>query len=241
MTEPFPGVVLCANVAPAGWLRGALRPWTDRGIRHVATLVPASYPAHARVFHRAATRANDVRWADIAAHTGQHLTAESRYRELTGWHPDAAHQSPPEPWLEPDRGSLRADECAAVAEVLARYTTTPRDCWFCLWEGYGTAWTALNRVAEHAPRVALEHRSCLLFRGPVSAATAFRSGPLFQSPTLWWPEDRAWCVASELDIYSTYVAATPPAVDALIEHPALEVLACSAEQDIDHGAYPTTT
>jgi hypothetical protein len=54
---------------------------------------------------------------------------------------------------------------------------------------------------------------------------------------LWWPDDHAWCVASELDIYSTYVAATPSAVDELIEHPALEVLPCTALHDIDHGPY----
>jgi hypothetical protein len=77
----------------------------------------------------------------------------------------------------------------------------------------------------------------LLFHGPVTGATAFRSEPWFQSPTLWWPDDRAWCVASELDIYSTYVAAGTAAVRALIADPALEVLECTADQDIDHGHY----
>jgi hypothetical protein len=239
LPDAFPGVVLSAEVEAADWLRNALRPWTSRGIHHVATLVPADYPAHGRVLHRASTRVGDVRWADIAARTGRHLTAETSYSDLVGWHPDADHQSPPGPWLEPERGSLRPDECAAVAEVLARNTATPDDCWFCIWEGYG--WTVLNRLAANAPRIALEHRNCLLFRGPVSAASAFRSEPWFQSPTLWWPEDRAWCVASELDIYSTYVAATPAAVRALIDHQALEVVECTAEQDIDHGPYPTTS
>jgi hypothetical protein len=234
---PFQGVVLSDDVRDADWVRSALRPWTNRGIRHVATLVPADYPAHARVLHRASTRTQDVRWADIAARTGQRLTAETSYGEVTGWHPDAEHQSPPDPWLEPERGSLRPDECAAVAEVLARNTDTPDDCRFCIWEGYG--WAELTRKAEGAPLVALEHRKCVLFRGPVSAATAFRSEPWFQSPTLWWPKDRAWCVASELDIYSTYVAATTSALRALVDHPALEVLECTPDQDIDHGPHPT--
>jgi hypothetical protein len=235
---PFQRVVLSDDVQAARWVRSALRPWTNRGIHHVATLVPADYPAYARVLHRASTRTEDVRWADIAALTGQRLTSETSYGELIGWRPDAKHQSPPDPWLEPERGSLRPDECAAVAEVLARHTATPDDCWFCIWEGYG--WTELSRLAEGRPRVALEHRDCLLFRGPVSAATAFRWEPWFQSPTLWWPADRAWCVASELDIYSTYIAATSAAVRDLIDHPALEVLQCTAEQDIDHGPYPST-
>jgi hypothetical protein len=133
---------------------------------------------------------------------------------------------------------LRRTECAAVAAVLARNTATPDDCWFCVWEGYG--WPELTRLGEHPARVALEHRRCLLFRGGVRAASAFRTENWFQSPTLWWPEDRAWCVASELDIYSTYVAASTTAVRALIDAPALEVLECSADQDIDHGPYAAT-
>ncbi len=240
MSDGFPGVTLCDDVEPANWLRGALRPWTDRGIRHVATLVPADYRAHARIFHRAwSTSGAAVRWADIAERSGRQLTAETCFVDLVGWRPDAAHQSPPPPWMPPDSGSLTPDECAAVAEVLAHHTATPDDSWFCMWEGYGTAWTVLNRLAERAPRVALEHRRCLLFRGPVRAATAFRSEPFFQSPTLWWPADRAWCVASELDIYSTYVSATADAVRALVDHPQLETVACSAEQDMDHSPYPT--
>ena len=106
-----------------------------------------------------------------------------------------------------------------------------------MWEGYGTAWTVLNRLGERAPRVPLEHRNCLLFRGPVRSATAFQEGPWFQSPTVWWPADRAWCVQSELDIYSTYVAASSAAVRALLDHPVLEVVECRAGDDIDHGPY----
>jgi hypothetical protein len=231
-------VALRDDVDVAEWLVRALSPWTERGIVHVGTLVPADYPAHARILHRSSTRDRDVRWGELAARTGRSLSAETAFPELVGWHPDTQHQSPPEPWLSPDSGSLRADECAAAAEVLARHTSTPDACWFCLWEGYG--WADLTRIARAAPRVEFEHRSCLLFHGPVASATAFRSPPWFQSPTWWWPEDRAWCVASELDIYSTYVAATTSAIRALVDHPALEVLECTPDQDIEHGPYPTT-
>jgi hypothetical protein len=191
------------------------------------------------VFHRAGDANRPIRWRDIAQRTGQTLSAATRYNELVGWHPETGEQSPPVPWTPPDGGSLSEDECAAVADVLAGHTATPDECWFCMWEGYGTAWAVLNRLAERAPRVMLEHRNCLLFRGPVRAATAFRSEPWFQSPTLWWPTDGAWCVASELDIYSTYVAAAPAAIQALIANPDLEVLACTADQEVDLSPYPS--
>ena len=270
MPDIFPGVTVCDDVREADWLRASLRPWRERGLpvatfRPVAALVPAAYPAHGRILHRARTGSDLLRWAEVAALTGQRLDAETQYGELIGWQWDGDHQRPPEPWGEPEQGSLRPDECAAVAEVLSGYTTTPDDCWFCVWEGYG--WDELERLRARAgfvaapdggrvdpeaddhtvkqavfpvavpvaPLVHLENRDCILFRGPVTAVTVFRSGPMYQSPTLWWPTDRAWCVASELDIYSTYVAAAPAALRALIDHPALEVLECTAEQVIDRG------
>jgi hypothetical protein len=226
------------DVEPAEWIRAALRPWTNGQLLRISSLVPAGYPTHGRILHRAWNASRDVRWREIAAANGRQLHAETRYNELVGWVPDAQHQSPPSPWGQPYRGSLRPSECVAVAEVLAGHTTTPDECWFCLWEGYGTP--VLNRLAETAPRVMLENRNCLLFRGRVAAASAFRSEPWFQSPTLWWPEDRAWCVASEVDIFSTYFAGTPESLRALMDHRNLEVLECTAEQEIDLSPYPRT-
>lgn len=47
--------------------------------------------------------------------------------------------------------------------------------------------------------------------------------PLYQSANLWWPEDRAWCVATEIDLNTTYVAGSQRLVDALLACGALEV------------------
>ena len=233
--EPtFDGVVASRDVAAASWLLSALRPWTARGIETVSTLVPSGFAAYARILHRSSSGNNEIRWVDIAARTGRAMDARSEFADLVGWQGDATHQSPPAPWREPDEGSLRPDECAAVAETLAAHTSTPGDCWFCVWEGYG--WTGFG-PNDGLPRVAFTHRNCVLFRGPVEAATAFRSPPWFQSPTWWWPQDRAWCVASELDIYSTYVAAARSAVGDLLQHPALEALECTEDQPVDRGRY----
>jgi hypothetical protein len=46
---------------------------------------------------------------------------------------------------------------------------------------------------------------------------------LYQSANLWWPEDRAWCVATEIDFNTTYVGGTQRLVDALLACEALEV------------------
>ena len=49
----------------------------------------------------------------------------------------------------------------------------------------------------------------------------------YQSANLWWSEDRAWCVATEIDFETTYVAGSEGAVDAILECDALE--ACWVE------------
>ena len=41
--------------------------------------------------------------------------------------------------------------------------------------------------------------------------------PFHQSANLWWPEDRAWCVGTEIDLMTTYVGGTREAVTAILE------------------------
>lgn len=49
-----------------------------------------------------------------------------------------------------------------------------------------------------------------------------------QSANLWWPDDRAWCVATEIDFMTTYIAGTAEAIAAIVARADLEA-------DIDEG------
>ncbi|NLU69342.1 hypothetical protein [Streptomyces sp. HNM0574] len=46
--------------------------------------------------------------------------------------------------------------------------------------------------------------------------------PFWQSPNLWWPEDRAWSVATDIDFTWTYVGGTRACVDAVLAAEGLE-------------------
>jgi len=48
------------------------------------------------------------------------------------------------------------------------------------------------------------------------------TGRFWQSPNIWWPDDRAWCIATEIDLMSTYVGGGRRCVDSLVNHPELE-------------------
>jgi hypothetical protein len=80
-------------------------------------------------------------------------------------------------------------------------------------------------------RVEAPDREYLLFRGPVTAVTSASTGAAGMDggadlsrfgglgPNLWWPADRAWVVASEIDLAWTYVAGPPAVADALLADP----------------------
>jgi hypothetical protein len=89
-------------------------------------------------------------------------------------------------------------------------------------------WTrAPEPAAPAAPRLQIPGRSFVLYRGPLKAATAFYQHPALQSPNLWWPEDRAWCVASEIDLHSTYLGGTQALIDQVLHDGRLEALPAS--------------
>jgi hypothetical protein len=92
------------------------------------------------------------------------------------------------------------DSVRAALVVLAGRTSTPTRAYAAVWEGWGG-----RSPAPPAPRVAVPHREMLLFTGTVEElrdapgeawdGSAEGSVP----PHLAWPEDRAWCLACEVD------------------------------------------
>ena len=119
-----------------------------------------------------------------------------------------------------------------LAEILRDWTTTPQRCWFCVWDGYGwdggvlclaasdgaaAAEPSSGRRPDPVPadvrggsRVELPNRDYLLYCGPVEAALATVGlGGEHHVANLWWPQDRAWFVATEIDLAWTYSADRP--------------------------------
>ena len=97
--------------------------------------------------------------------------------------------------VDPEQPALRV----ALA-TLATCTATPETGYAAIWEG----WTSRD-PAPRAPRLPIPNRAMLLFTGPVRALRDapslawYGSARCCQEPHLVWPEDRAWCVACEVD------------------------------------------
>jgi hypothetical protein len=72
-------------------------------------------------------------------------------------------------------------------------------------------------------------RSYLLFRGALGDAERFTFNGWFQSPTLWWPDDRSWFVHTEIDAMCTYVGGSRDMIDSLVGQQILESFEVEAD------------
>jgi hypothetical protein len=162
---------------------------------------------------------------------------------------------------EPETGNLPPAELGDLVDVLTGFTAQD-DCFHAVWEGWGwldgrgvaylTAETgrwgrraspgavppALAPEVLAGPRLRLPGRDHVLFRGPLRAALSIGhehpGGGVFwpQSPSLLWPADRSWCVATEIDFDSTLVAGSRALIDAVLAAADLEAWPVGPEDDL---------
>ena len=85
--------------------------------------------------------------------------------------------------------------------------------------------------------VKTQHREYFLLSSGLALVPSFEIMGWHQSPSIWWPEDRAWCVITEVDGYSTYVGGTASCVDAVIASSDLEAIEVTADVPMDPGPY----
>jgi hypothetical protein len=136
------------------------------------------------------------------------------------------------------RGNPSLEGIRSLANVLRGATSTPDSCWFCIWNGWGwlhvstgtiapvgperPGWrdplVEVEQFAASAPLVGDQYRQYHLFSGPIDAVvdSSLRAMP-YQAPSLWWPDDHAWVVASEIDHSWTYVGGSVSLVERVLD------------------------
>jgi hypothetical protein len=222
---PFAGRPAELDTSPGAWIVAAVHD----SLTDVGSLVPPVFPAYARVFHPAVRYDGDddveVPWATVAAYNGTVAHPLMQWPALTGAWDFLTEDSQPPVWdRAPDEGHLPVRTASRLVSVLAGHTATPDDCLFGVWSGWGLA-------EATAPTLALPHRSYWLVRGPVALATAnFADEPSEQSAHLWWPADRAWCVATDIDLTSTYVGGSVACIADLLAAGGLEAAPAGTDQ-----------
>ncbi|WP_326645418.1 hypothetical protein OG884_13085 [Streptosporangium sp. NBC_01755] len=233
MDESFTigGLTLRTDARPADWAVEAARNFNDNV---VGCLVPPVFAAYARVFHPArrenGEQAKEVSWAEVAEANGRLAHPAMQWPSITGSWRFVSSDDQPGLWDNPPQeGSLPVRQAARLARILTAYTATPEQCWFAVWEGFGGL--GLPVEDEEIPRVEMPARPMLLLSGPLSAATTSFSATswLDQRAGLWWPQDRTWCVATDVDLMTTYVGGTDECVATLVADEELEAMKVGAD------------
>jgi hypothetical protein len=67
-------------------------------------------------------------------------------------------------------------------------------------------------------------------------AEAGRAAGRVRSPNLWWPDDRAWVVGTDIDGDDTLVAGSHDAIDAVLAHPHLDTTRVTADDQLTERA-----
>ena len=199
----------------ADWLRASL---TTFG-RRVASFVPGHFDAYVRIHHPFEDGDGPLArtWRDLTALAGRDPHDPVRADDFALYGVPNA-QAPV--------GTLPPPLIDVLVEHLRPATATPDACYFAAWEGFGDS--PVPRDLE--PTLELPHRRYHLFAGPIEAArTSFSASRLsHHSANLWWPADRAWCVATEIDFAWTYVGGTRAVADALLADRRLDAVETTA-------------
>lgn len=250
---------LCDDVSPARWIVDRIHPFAqDAGSivpegfdGYVRIFHPAS--------RREGNGTVPVRWSEVAEANGRIAHPEMQWPSIAMREPYSNWRHTGLWDQVPSEGSLPTEVIPELVEVLRRHTSTPDRVWFAVWNGYSglvfddsgigttdlSAWpesriesgrrrraVGARRQPPSSPSFDLPGRAYWLLSGPIEAATeSLGRGRWEQSANLWWPEDRAWCVATEIDFSWTYIGGAESLIDALLASPSLEVM----RAEISHG------
>jgi hypothetical protein len=198
------------------WLCNHLAPFREST---VASFVPADYEAYARLLHPVCTPQRNgrlVRWTEVAEWSGLELTPTSQFESIA-MGPGSPRSDLPWEGQGPCEGSLYAADAEVLAATLREFPSSPAQCWFGLWSGYG------SHRGFYGPELELDSRAYYIFAGPVEHAfTTTLTTQEDRTPNLWWPENRSWFVATEIDLQSTYVGGPHSLIGQLVDNSRIE-------------------
>jgi len=200
-------LVAQTDLEPARWIE----PLLAAGSFEVRMTVPQGFAAYARIFHpfvQTEFLGDDefqeefVTWTEVARQHGRTPHALMERETITG--DDAGLEV---------ADSMSPGQYAALLGILAQHTTSA-DGWF-LCGPYDDA------SLRGYPQLELPlGRSYYLLRGPLGAYADFPDDPAY-----WWPEDRAWCVSTDIDFEWSYLAGSADCVAKVLATPAIDAFA----------------
>lgn len=234
-----------SDLSQVAWLRDSFGPWG----RSITSVVPGGFSSYARILHPAGDGeppgGERRSWATIARDNDRVPHGTMQFHNIA--RPKGLPSGDPSDM--PSVGTLPVPERTLLVELLTTETTRPDKCWFCMWDGWGdldaqgvTARVELpNReyllytgpvsAALLVPPLAVDRAVVTSVTTSAGAAPAPMTRDAKEQvlielwrigPALWGPQDRAWVVATDIDLGWTYVGGSEQLIERLLAHPKLE-------------------
>jgi hypothetical protein len=219
------------NSDPSHWLQS---PGRHRSFK-VSAFIPENFECYARILHPlkfGRGLQHESSWSDFFGYTGLSLTEQAVHVDRVYSGSDSELGLGEE--NIPKYGSTPHSVLERLIPILRNHTSCAELCWFAVWEG----WADLPKDLRHVPRFKLPLREYYLFQGALDDALqsfADDSSPprrAHQSPSFWWPDDRAWCVAAEVDHFWTIVGGTQRCIDQILADSRLEAATVTPSDNV---------
>jgi hypothetical protein len=199
------------GAASGSWIRSRL----DAKVGTVTESVPRGYSAYARILHPASDiEGRLVRWETAAEAMGRIAHREMQWHTLIGSNDRTG---------APSLGEMDLDELRVLCEILATQTLDPDNCFFGFCDIW--AWVDERFPPKQRRQRKLElpmGRNYVVLHGPLATSGGMGDEEVRRSPSLIWPGDHSWFVASEVDFDSTLVGGNAKAIEAIVCSPKLE-------------------
>jgi hypothetical protein len=195
------------------WLRSDLTRRFGRGV----LWIPPHYGAYFKLLHPAQAKNDlrDVSWSEIADSARLPLTISTRLLDLCL---DAGNR---DKLALPPHGIMSDVTCSQLVNILAKFTKTPHACLTV----FSTSWGDLL-PRDHDLRPAFLWGETVL----LSLIDIREICNLSVSPTLLWPADRAWIVATLLDTNWSVIGCSQEAGEVIRRARDLDVLTLEPDE-----------
>lgn len=203
----------------------------------VSSLVPWGFESYARVLHPAyKTEGSDERpvtWADIARYTGATVHPKCQFPNIAKV--ESVDEGPLQasPWTDPPSvGSLPSSLAAVLIGHLTRGSSKSEECGFGIWTG----WSDIDCEIPETAALELSSRTLAIAFGPIRLSEQSVVRTRHQSAYCWWPADRSWFVATDIDLVSTYLGGPVQVIAGLMTDQRVEVMPARPDDSIRYTA-----
>lgn len=202
-----------ASAAAADW---AARAVSRHAFGTVGSILPADdFAETLRVLHPfPSTDGSELSWKAVASSVGvafsPDIDSDSLVEAMRVASPSGAEPA------SPMTGRISSEIACHILNTVATSSLADRPCFAAIWDGWGE----LQGETVDAPIVRWPSRSWYLFESSVEDTRNAQELPV--PPSLWWPSDRSWFVATEVDHRCSYVSCSKEAATRLIANTSLE-------------------